>query len=143
MRARRRHSRTTRARVELNRLTGPVEIEGVEFQPVALKHGDLEVTGFRFGNAAYLTDMSSIPETSLPLLEGLDVAILDALRWLGLDWDEGPEVGGPYAPYRQSERGERYRDVVDVDQALSSKPSPDPCFPCTPSLGTTTAPQVA
>jgi glutamyl-tRNA synthetase len=39
-------------------------------------------------------------------------AILDALRWLGLDWDEGPEVGGRYAPYRQSERGEIYRDVV-------------------------------
>jgi glutamyl-tRNA synthetase len=39
-------------------------------------------------------------------------AILDALRWLGLDWDEGPELGGPYAPYRQSERGEIYRDVV-------------------------------
>jgi glutamyl-tRNA synthetase len=39
-------------------------------------------------------------------------AILDALRWLGLDWDEGPEVGGPHAPYRQSERGEIYRDVV-------------------------------
>jgi glutamyl-tRNA synthetase len=39
-------------------------------------------------------------------------AILDALRWLGLDWDEGPELGGPYAPYRQSERGEIYRDVI-------------------------------
>lgn len=39
-------------------------------------------------------------------------AILDALRWLGLDWDEGPEVGGPYAPYRQSERTEVYRDVI-------------------------------
>src|SRR4051812_30723268 len=39
-------------------------------------------------------------------------ALLDALRWLGLDWDEGPEVGGPYPPYRQSERGEIYRDVV-------------------------------
>jgi glutamyl-tRNA synthetase len=39
-------------------------------------------------------------------------ALLDALRWLGLDWDEGPEVGGPYAPYRQSERREIYRDVV-------------------------------
>ncbi|MDF2825183.1 MAG: glutamyl-tRNA synthetase, partial [Mycobacterium sp.] len=39
-------------------------------------------------------------------------AILDALRWLGLDWDEGPEVGGPYAPYRQSERSQIYRDVV-------------------------------
>ncbi|MCG5433692.1 glutamate--tRNA ligase [Mycobacterium sp. MYCO198283] len=39
-------------------------------------------------------------------------AILDALRWLGLDWDEGPEVGGPFGPYRQSERGEIYRGVV-------------------------------
>jgi len=39
-------------------------------------------------------------------------AILDALRWLGLDWDEGPEIGGPHAPYRQSERSEIYRDVV-------------------------------
>ncbi|OBJ54413.1 glutamate--tRNA ligase [Mycobacterium sp. 1423905.2] len=40
------------------------------------------------------------------------LALLDALRWLGLDWDEGPEVGGPYGPYRQSERREIYRDVV-------------------------------
>lgn len=39
-------------------------------------------------------------------------AILDALRWLGLDWDEGPEVGGPHGPYRQSQRGDLYRDVV-------------------------------
>jgi glutamyl-tRNA synthetase len=39
-------------------------------------------------------------------------AILEALRWLGLDWDEGPEVGGPHAPYRQSQRGEIYRDVI-------------------------------
>ncbi|MFT3715702.1 MAG: glutamate--tRNA ligase [Gordonia sp. (in: high G+C Gram-positive bacteria)] len=40
-------------------------------------------------------------------------AILDALRWLGLDWDEGPEVGGPYGPYRQSERRQIHLDVVD------------------------------
>ncbi|MCF3937903.1 glutamate--tRNA ligase [Gordonia tangerina] len=39
-------------------------------------------------------------------------AILDALRWLGLDWDEGPEVGGPYGPYRQSERRGLHLDVV-------------------------------
>ena len=39
-------------------------------------------------------------------------AILDALRWLGLDWDEGPDIGGPHAPYRQSQRSEIYRDVV-------------------------------
>jgi len=35
--------------------------------------------------------------------------ILDGLRWLGIDWDEGPEVGGPHAPYFQSERLDRYR----------------------------------
>ncbi|MBV9514305.1 MAG: glutamate--tRNA ligase, partial [Mycobacteriaceae bacterium] len=39
-------------------------------------------------------------------------SLLDALRWLRLDWDEGPEVGGPYAPYRQSQRMEIYRDVL-------------------------------
>jgi glutamyl-tRNA synthetase len=40
------------------------------------------------------------------------LALLDALRWLGLEWDEGPEVGGPYAPYRQSQRSDIYQDVV-------------------------------
>ena len=38
--------------------------------------------------------------------------LLDSLRWLGLDWDEGPEVGGPNGPYRQSERHDIYRDVA-------------------------------
>ena len=40
--------------------------------------------------------------------------ILDGFRWLGIDWDEGPEVGGPCAPYFQSERGDRYRAAVDA-----------------------------
>ncbi|MFE1591828.1 glutamate--tRNA ligase [Nocardia sp. NPDC058705] len=39
-------------------------------------------------------------------------ALLDALRWLGLQWDEGPEVGGPYEPYRQSLRRDQHLDVV-------------------------------
>ena len=38
--------------------------------------------------------------------------VLDDLRWLGLDWDEGPEVGGPHGPYRQSERAQIYADKV-------------------------------
>ncbi|HEX5810787.1 MAG TPA: glutamate--tRNA ligase, partial [Pseudonocardia sp.] len=41
-------------------------------------------------------------------------AILDALTWLGLDWDEGPQVGGPYGPYRQSERRDTYRDALGL-----------------------------
>jgi glutamyl-tRNA synthetase len=40
-------------------------------------------------------------------------ALLDSLRWLGLDWDEGPEVGGAYGPYRQSERRAVYADIAD------------------------------
>jgi len=39
--------------------------------------------------------------------------VYDTLHWLGLDWDEGPDKGGPYAPYRQSERLETYRPHVD------------------------------
>ena len=48
--------------------------------------------------------------------------IMDSLRWLGIDWDEGPEVGGPHAPYFQSERLERYRgaakQLLDSGQAF-------------------------
>ncbi len=43
--------------------------------------------------------------------ESLD-SIITLMRWLGLDWDEGPEVGGPHAPYQQSERGDLYRDAL-------------------------------
>lgn len=49
-------------------------------------------------------------------------AIFDALRWLGLEWDEGPDVGGPHGPYRQSERRETYaqyaRQLVDDGHAF-------------------------
>ena len=45
-------------------------------------------------------------------------AILDALQWLGLDWDEGPNTGGPHGPYRQSERSNIYRQ--HADQLLES-----------------------
>jgi glutamyl-tRNA synthetase len=38
--------------------------------------------------------------------------ILDGMRWLGLDWDEGPKIGGPHAPYLQSERLDRYRELA-------------------------------
>ncbi len=38
--------------------------------------------------------------------------LLDSLRWLGFDWDEGPEIGGPHAPYRQSQRMDIYKDVA-------------------------------
>ena len=46
-------------------------------------------------------------------VEGAEEGILEALRWLGLDWDEGPDIGGPHAPYRQSERLPLYREAAE------------------------------
>jgi glutamyl-tRNA synthetase len=43
---------------------------------------------------------------------GAEARLLEDLRWLGLDWDEGPDRGGPHAPYRQSERAARYDDAI-------------------------------
>lgn len=51
-----------------------------EIVPVPLRHGHRMILGFRFGRFAYLTDCNAIPDSSLPLLEGLDVLVLDALR---------------------------------------------------------------
>lgn len=53
---------------------------GVDVMPVPVLHGDREVLGFRVGTFAYLTDCSRIPDASWPLLERLDVLVLDALR---------------------------------------------------------------
>jgi phosphoribosyl 1,2-cyclic phosphate phosphodiesterase len=68
------------AQVELKTINGPVELFGASFDPVPVIHGDAEIYGFRFGNAAYLTDHSNIPEASYAKLEGLDILFLDALR---------------------------------------------------------------
>ncbi len=74
----------TSARVTLHRLASTpgaeVPLFGARFQRVPVTHGSQTITGYRFGSAAYLTDLSDIPAESLPLLTGLDVLILDALR---------------------------------------------------------------
>jgi glutamyl-tRNA synthetase len=66
------------------------------------------------------TDASRVSEEAVR-------GVLDDLRWLEMDWDEGPDVGGPHGPYRQSERGEIYRDAASrlVDQGHAY-----PCY-CT------------
>ena len=61
--------------------TEPFQVLGSRVQPIRLQHGPRFVTlGFRIGNIAYCTDTNEIPTESWPLLEGLDVLILDALR---------------------------------------------------------------
>jgi len=67
--------------VEMHSFEGTLELFGAKFEPVTLIHGDAEIYGFRFGSAAYLTDHSEIPGSSLLKLENLDVLFLDALRY--------------------------------------------------------------
>jgi glutamyl-tRNA synthetase len=46
-------------------------------------------------------------------VEGAAEGLMDGLKWLGLEWDEGPDIGGPYAPYVQSERQHHYREAAE------------------------------
>jgi len=66
--------------LDLHALDGPVSIGGETFTPVPVWHGRRRILGFRVRNFAYLTDCSGIPDTSWPLLEGLDTLAIDALR---------------------------------------------------------------
>ncbi|MCJ8167851.1 glutamate--tRNA ligase [Atopomonas sediminilitoris] len=66
--------------------------------------------------------------------------IYDALRWLGIEWDEGPDVGGPHGPYRQSERREIYKKYSDE---LVAKGHAFPCFCSAERLDEVRAQQMA
>jgi phosphoribosyl 1,2-cyclic phosphate phosphodiesterase len=69
------------AQVEMHHIEGPLELFGATFEPVPILHGDAEIFGFRFGEAAYLTDFSQIPDDSMKKLQNLDILFLDALRY--------------------------------------------------------------
>lgn len=62
------------------------------------------------------------------LIEGSAENLMEGLRWLGLNWDEGPDIGGPYAPYVQSERKHRYGEIAEQ---LVTEGKAYRCF-CTP-----------
>jgi len=76
------HERNTSVpKIDVNLIgDSPFDVCGLEFEPIPVLHGDAKIFGFRFGNAAYLTDHSAIPESSMRRLGGLDVLFLDALR---------------------------------------------------------------
>jgi phosphoribosyl 1,2-cyclic phosphate phosphodiesterase len=66
--------------IETFTVMGPFCVDRQEVVPVRVMHGEQPILGFRLGGFAYLTDCSHIPDESWPLLEGLDVLVLDALR---------------------------------------------------------------
>jgi phosphoribosyl 1,2-cyclic phosphate phosphodiesterase len=71
---------STIPQVTVHAINGPFDVIGTRIVPIPALHGDMGVLGFRFGRAAYLTDFSVLPDSSRPLLAGLDDLVLDALR---------------------------------------------------------------
>ena len=67
--------------VELKRVEGEFTAAGLRFRAVPIKHGVLDILGFRLGNLAYLTDCSEIPHESWGMLEGVETLVLGALRY--------------------------------------------------------------
>ena len=70
-----------RPRLQVNEVAGPFDLFGQQVIPIPLVHGPSESLGYRIGNLAYVVDCSAIPESSWGLLEGLDVLVIDALRF--------------------------------------------------------------
>jgi len=68
------------AKLDPHIIDGPFDLWGERLVPLPVLHGNLPVLGFRFGKTAYVTDFSAIPDSTIPLIEGLDVLVLDALR---------------------------------------------------------------
>jgi len=66
--------------IELLPIDGPFAIDGVTIQPIPLMHGARQILGFRIGDFAYLTDTNHIPDAAWPLLAGVRIVIVDALR---------------------------------------------------------------
>jgi len=72
-----------RPRLQVSEVTGPFELFGQRVIPIPLVHGPGESLGYRVGNLAYVVDCSAIPQTSWGLLQGLEVLVIDALRFRG------------------------------------------------------------
>ena len=66
--------------LQLMPVSGPFTVGTIRVVPVPVLHGRRQILGLRFGNFAYLTDCSAIPDASWPLLEGVELAVVDALR---------------------------------------------------------------
>ncbi len=64
----------------INEVEAPFELLGTTVTPIPIMHGRMPIFAYRIGNVAYMTDVSAIPASSMPLLEGLDLLLIDCLR---------------------------------------------------------------
>ena len=70
-----------RPRLQVNEVVGPFDLFGQNVVPIPLLHGPGESLGYRVGNLAYIVDCSALPESSWRLLQGVEVLVIDALRF--------------------------------------------------------------
>ena len=66
--------------VDLTPLDGPAEVAGFPVVPFPITHGGMTITGYRIGDFAYITDASAVPDETYPMLKGLDLLVINALR---------------------------------------------------------------
>lgn len=67
--------------LDLREATAEFDFEDVTVTPLPIRHGSMEILGFRINNFAYITDVKSIPEETLPSLKGIKTLVLGGLRW--------------------------------------------------------------
>jgi len=67
--------------IDINVIDGPFEVAGAHVEPLEVFHGTMQILAYRIGNFAYLTDVSHIPEKAMERIKGLEVVVLDALRY--------------------------------------------------------------
>jgi len=75
-------SLSTRPRLSLCPLTDPTQIGSITVEPLDVRHGPHQITGYRFGPLAYITDGKTLPTHTMERLQGLDVLIINALRYI-------------------------------------------------------------
>lgn len=97
-------SQSTRPALDLRPVSGPFEVGGVGIEPLDVLHGSWTITGYRVGGLGYITDASGLPPATLERLAGLDVLVLNALRYtthpLHFSLDQALEVVALLRPRR-------------------------------------------
>jgi phosphoribosyl 1,2-cyclic phosphate phosphodiesterase len=124
-----RDRKTTIPQIEVNLIDdAPFEAGGLRFEPIPLCHGTDSIYGFRFGDVAYLTDHSEIPQSSLDRLYGLDVLFLDALRYRPHPTHSTIDASIATAQLLQPKRTYFTHMCHDVSHAAASAALPDGIF---------------
>ncbi|MCL2000035.1 MAG: MBL fold metallo-hydrolase [Planctomycetes bacterium] len=67
--------------IKLHRVNGPFSVIGLKVVPIPIKHGKMDILGYRIGDMAYMTDISALPAASLPLLENLNAMVISCVRF--------------------------------------------------------------